>query len=142
MTQKIEIIEIPDLGEVGAGKVVDFIPQGRTIKIPRPKNTTEKDALFSHSVNGDSLYNPFDHAHSVFHGDTLICRENFEVCEIKPDKVCIVFIVPTCERIAKKLRVIGDYVYLVSPNPSYPDRKYFIDDIEVKGLVIGFARSW
>ncbi len=126
----------------GAGTVVDFIPRGKSISIPRPSNTSEADALFSHSVCGDSLYNPIDRDKSVGNGDTLICKANFEVWEVKPEKICIVFIAPTCERLAKKIIVEGDRVLLRSPNPFYADRNFHINDIEVKGIAVGFVRNF
>ena len=68
-----DFIEVPDLGDIGAGTVVPFQPRNKTIFIPRPSNTSENDEIFSHDVCGDSLYNPDDRFFSARHGDKLGC---------------------------------------------------------------------
>jgi len=139
---KTEMIWIPDYGQIGAGTVVPFTPKGKKICIPRPSNTTDSDELFSRSVSGDSLYDPNDREKSVGHGDTLICKANFDSWDVKPDKICIVFIQPTCEELAKKIIVENDRVFLRSPNPRYQDRNFHINDIVIKGIAISFIRNF
>lgn len=145
--QQNRIIEIPDCGEIGAGKVVPFPHEegeGRKqIKIPMPSNVQDGDVLFSHSVSGDSLNDFEKPERSINNGDSLICKANCEIWEVTPDKICIVFIHRTCEKLAKKVIYVNENdVILRSPNPYYKDRHFPADEIEIKGIVIGFKRLW
>jgi SOS-response transcriptional repressor LexA len=137
-----DFIYVDDLGQVGAGSVVDFIPRNKKILIPRPPNTTDADYIFTHDVSGDSLYNPDNPSMSAFNGDRLICKGNLLPSQITPQKVCIVFIAPTCERLAKQIEIKNDKVYLKSLNPNYPVRFYSVHDVEVKGIVIAVTHYW
>lgn len=137
-----DLIYVPDMGQIGAGTVVDFIPKNKKVLIPRPPHTTDADEIFTHDVSGDSLYNPDDPAMSAYNGDRLICKGNFDISEIKPHKVCIVFVLTTTERLAKQVIVKNDRVFLKSLNPAYPERRFSIHDIEVKGIVIGVHHYW
>ena len=145
MLQQNRMIEIPDYGEIGAGTVVPFPKEEKEvkkIKIPVPSNVQNGDILFSHSVSGDSLNDFSNPDKSIRNGDSLICKANVVLSEIKPDKVCIVFIHQTCEKLAKQIILDGDFVTLRSPNPNYPDRRFPADVVEVKGLVIGYRRMF
>lgn len=135
-------IEIPDYGQIGAGKVVPFSEEIRKIKIPMPSNAHDGDVLFSHTVSGDSLNNPENPDKNIENGDSLICKANCELWEITPNKVCIVFISQTCEKLAKHVIPDGDKVILRSPNPRYHDRRFSAEVIEIKGIVVGFKRMW
>ena len=139
--QQNKMVWIPDLGQIGAGKVVEFIPRNKKINIPRPSNAPDSDVLFSHTVSGDSL-NDFENPDkNIRNGDSLICKENIEISDVTPDKICVVFIHPTCERLAKKVIYVNDdNVILRSVNPHYKDRHFTAADIEIKGIVVGFRR--
>lgn len=136
-----DLIYVPDLGQVGAGKVVEFIPKEDKVWIPRPPNIRDNDIIFTHSVSGDSLYNPDNPRLSAWHGDTLICKGNIEISDIK-NKVCIVFIQSTCERLAKLVSVKDGFCHLKSLNPDYPPRRFPVDSIEIKGVVLGIQHYW
>ena len=139
----MEFIEVPDLGEVGAGTVVPFEPRSdRKTRIIRPPGTTDSDEIYTHTVSGDSLYNPTNRDISLNNGDTMICKGNFELSEVTPNKICIVFIQTTCERIAKKVTYRNGKVILSASNPDYKDRIYPANDVEIKGIVIGFQRNF
>jgi hypothetical protein len=135
-----DFIVVPDYGDIGAGSVVPFTPKG-SVLIPRPPNTSESDFLFTHDVNGDSLYNPDNPSMSAYHGDRLICKAIADKSEIK-NKVCIVFILPTCERIAKTIEIASSKAILRGLNPKYGEREYPIHDIEIKGIVLGVQHYW
>lgn len=137
-----DLIYVPDYGQIGAGTVVPFTPRIKKVLIPRPPNTTDTDLIFTHDVSGDSLYNPDNPSMSAYNGDRLICKGNFAVSEIKPHKVCIVFIHSTCERLAKRVVVKKNICYLESLNPHYPPRRFPAQNIEVKGIVIGVQHYW
>lgn len=137
-----DLIYVPDLGQIGAGSVVDFIPRNKRVWIPRPPNTTDNDFIFTHDVSGDSLFNPDDPSMSAYHGDRLICKGTFEISEVKPHKVCVVFVQSTCERLAKKVSIKNGFAYLGSLNPNYPERKFPAHSIEIKGIVIGVHHYW
>lgn len=139
----MEMIEVPDYGEIGAGTVVPFEPRpDRKSRIIRPPGTTDKDIIFTHTVSGESLQNPFDPYTSLNNGDTLICKGNFEFAEVSPKKICVVFIQTTCERIAKKVRYANGKVILSATNPDYKDRVYPASAVEIKGIVIAFQRNF
>lgn len=140
--QQNRMIEIPDYGEIGAGKVVPFPAEEKkkTIKIPIPSNAHTGDILFSHSVSGDSLNNFENPNKNICNGDSLICKANCEIWEVTPDKICVVFIHQTCEKLAKHVILDGDFVILRSPNPHYKDRRFPADVVEIQGIVVGFKR--
>ncbi|HEY0658050.1 MAG TPA: S24 family peptidase [Pyrinomonadaceae bacterium] len=140
--EKGRMIEIPDYGEIGAGKVVPFSKERKKIKVPKPSNAHDGDILFAHRVSGDSLNNLTDPDKNIRNGDSLICKANCELREITPDKICIVFISQTCESLAKHVILNGDYVILRSTNPHYPDRRFPADVVEIKGLVLGYKRMF
>lgn len=128
---RMEDIEI--LGEVSAGhNVVPFYPQGkkRILKLPLSAHTqpSETKAI---KVVGDSL-----NQLNVNDGDDLVFSTQFFINEITPDKVCVVYIHSTGELIARKV-IFNENgtVTLRAANPSYSDKIYEQDEVEIRGLV-------
>ena len=44
---RAELIEVPDVGQIGAGSTVEFLPSVRRRKITRPKQSRTGDDLVS-----------------------------------------------------------------------------------------------
>lgn len=132
-------IEAARLGQIGAGKVVPFPQQiedesddDNKIWIPLPKGARTFDKFAEYEVCGDSLQEI-----GIKHGYKLTCRTNFELWEVKPDKVCIVYINSTNEKTAKMVRLNNDgTVTLCGANAKYKPKTYFADEIEILALVI------
>lgn len=137
--QQDRIIDIPDYGEIGCGTVVPFSNEKKTLKISVPSNAYSDDILFAHTVSGDSLNNT-DPDKNICNGDSLICKANCAIRDITPDKICIVFVQQTCEKLAKKVIPDGDTVILRSTNPQFADRRFPIEMVEIQGIVVGFKR--
>ncbi len=135
-----QIITVPDMGQMGAGATVEFLPSVRKRKITRPKNARPGDDLISARVCGDSLRDD-----GIMDGDRVTCRLNFEMSEVKNGKLVIAKL-PCGGLVLKHFYLLDDgqnvKVLLMSANPAYPDLEYEIDDVEVKAIVMESVRSW
>ena len=123
--------------QIGAGKVVDFIPRSEKAWIPLPPNARPFDQFCEFTVSGDSLA-----GHGISDGDLLTCRKNFELSEIKPSKVCIIYIHPTGELTAKFLRINNDgTITVIAANPKYKPKTYFADEVQILALADEHRRT-
>lgn len=131
---------VRDLGQIGAGSTVEFLPSVRKIKIRRPRNARPYDEIVSARVCGDSLMGDY-----IFDGDRVHCRTNFEMSEITNGRLVVVRL-PCGALTLKHFYLIDDgeavKVRLVSANPAYESREYELEEIEVKAVVIESVRSW
>lgn len=118
------------LGQVGAGKVVDFIPKDKKRWITLPQNARYFDQYSEFEVIGDSL-----EGIRIYAGYILVCRKNFTIQDIKPHKVCILLL-PTGELTAKMIQLNGDdTVTVFGANPKYKPQNYFRDEVEILAVV-------
>ena len=135
--KKLKILETYCIGEIAAGnKVVPFTPRRQPVTIVLPENLVCKDEdILVLRIVGDSMKDA-----RLCDGDFLICRQKFEVSEIKPDTICAVFISSRNEIVAKRVRVNDDEtVTLLPANCDYQESTYFTDEIEIHGIAIGGA---
>lgn len=129
-------IEVRRLGQIGCGKVVSFTPRGQKKWISLPAGARSFDKLEEFEVCGDSLEDLY-----IFDGDTLICRTNFEYCEIKPNRVCIIRFIKTNDLSAKMVQInVDGTVTILSGNIKYAPYVCFTDEIEVLALAIETKR--
>jgi len=135
--QTLIAVEVLDLGQIGAGKVVDFVPRSKKRWIPLPHDARAFDVFCDFEVSGSSLLGT-----GIDSGDYLTCRRNFELWEIKPEKICILLIHPLAELTAKKIRLNNDGTVTISgANPNFEPRTFFADEIEIVALAVEHRRK-
>jgi SOS-response transcriptional repressor LexA len=134
--EQYKVVELEVLGEIGAGQVVEFIPRNRVIPVALPSGA-DPEHYGSLIVRGVSLEDE-----AIFDGDLLILRKNITNKDIARETICAVYIRSTGELVAKKLSYgnHGEYVTLRSSGGGIEDVHYHKDDIEVRGIAIGFQR--
>lgn len=130
------MLEVPLYGEIGAGRVVPFIPQSELIPIVVPEYMADLD-IFTLQVRGISLQNV-----GIDDGDILICSRRFGWRQITPKTICAVMITATQELVAKKIIREANLLTLRASGGNIKDLKFTPDDIEIKGIAIGFQRLW
>jgi SOS-response transcriptional repressor LexA len=80
--KRAKSVSLVDYGQVGAGRIIEFIPRGkRRVNIPQSQKT---DGLVTVSVCGDSLRDL-----GIMDGDNLICQTKFEKSEVKNGKLVV-----------------------------------------------------
>lgn len=132
---KYKMITVPIEGEVGAGTVVEFIPRNQTATVAVPVGMREKD-VGTVVARGPSLTKL-----GIHDGDLLHYNRRFNKRDCMFEAVCIVYIIPTAELIAKKV-VFGESgtITLKSSGGSVKDKTYAAEDIEIRGVVFSFQR--
>lgn len=124
-------IEVYSLGQIGAGKVVEFVPRDNKRWIPLPKGARYFDQFVEFDICGDSLAGI-----GITDGMILTCRRNFEISEIK-NRVCVIYFHETGEMSAKMIRPNNDgTVSVISADPDYSEKIYFADEIEILALAV------
>ena len=80
--KRAKTVNLIDYGQVGAGKIIDFLPRGkRSVSVPGSQRT---EGLVLVSVCGDSLRDL-----GITDGDQLICQTKFEKSEVKNGKLVV-----------------------------------------------------
>lgn len=135
MSEGFTIRDIPWEGEVGAGRLLPFIPKGGTVSMAVPNDIPDNEPLGTLTVRGPSLEDV-----GILDGDVVLCRKIFSKKKITPDTVCIVYIHATGEVVAKKVAFFGDMVRLLSCGGGIKDIEAHPDAIEIRGIIIGLTR--
>jgi SOS-response transcriptional repressor LexA len=127
-------VNLYDYGQVGAGKIIEFIPQGkRSVTVPASQRT---EGLVTVTVCGDSLCDL-----GINDGDSLICQTNIEKYEIKNGKLVIAQL-PCLGLVVKFFFRFDDKIVLRSANPRYQDLIFDVDLVTVKAIVIQSIKNW
>jgi SOS-response transcriptional repressor LexA len=136
MKQAVIMAEVPLYGEVGAGRVVPFVPREETVTVIVPRGVADRDHIGTLVVRGPSLSNE-----GIFDGDILVFRTNIQSSEITHQTICIVRF-DTGELQAKKVVYDGrgHTICLRSSGGGIEDVFYPVDQIEILGIVIGMHR--
>lgn len=124
-------------GDVGAGRVIPFIPRDVTTTVYVPESMEEEDGG-TVTVRGHSLEDA-----NIFDGDTLIFSRKFTKQHITPHAVCVLWVKSAAELMAKK--VLFDtpgYLRLRSSKEGVKDLLYESEDVEIWGVGIGIQRMW
>lgn len=131
MLEPLIVIPARAQGQIGAGKVVDFLPLNKHKWIPLPKNAKTSDRFDDYEICGESL-----EGIGIFDGMSLTCRTTFEISDIKPHKVCIVLLLHTNEQTAKMVQINHqeETVTLIGANPNYKSTTYFYDEIQILAI--------
>jgi SOS-response transcriptional repressor LexA len=121
--KRTKTVKLNDYGQVGAGKIVEFVPRGkRPVIVPSSQRT---EGLVTVSVCGDSLRDL-----GINDGDNLICQTKFEKSEVKNGKLVVAQL------------QFENKIILRSANPRYEDLIYDADLVEIKALVIQSIKNW
>ena len=132
--KRTKTVNLMDYGQVGAGKVIEFIPHGkRAVNIPESRRI---EGLVTVSVCGDSLRDL-----GINDGDQLVCQTRFEKSEVKSGKL-IVAQLPCLGLVVKFFFQFETKIILRSANPVYEDLIYDADLVEIKAIVIQSIKNW
>jgi SOS-response transcriptional repressor LexA len=133
--QKLDLFQIPISGQIGAGKVVPFMPRDDSVTVAVPSGLAKPDQIGSMVVSGNSLADE-----QIFDGDILIFRTNVTNKDLKRDSICVVYITATGELLAKKVRYSESRVALIPAAEGFDTLYYEPEAIEVRGIVFQFVR--
>ncbi len=132
--KRTKTINLNDYGQVGAGKIIEFIPRGkRGVTVPQSQKT---DGLVTVSVCGDSLRDL-----GINDGDTLVCQTKIERSEVKNGKL-VVAQLPCLGLVVKFFFQFENKIILRSANPRYEDLIFDSELVEIKALVIQSVKTW
>jgi len=132
--QTAKRVRIPHYGDVGAGKVVEFIPRGsKTVILPKIQKKAE---IATVTVCGDSLRDV-----GITNGDSLICRVNIELADVTNGKL-VVAQLPCLGLVVKFFYQYENKIVLRSANPRYEDLIFDKDLIEIKAIVVQSIKNW
>jgi SOS-response transcriptional repressor LexA len=129
-----KIMEVLNLGEVGAGRVVPFIPRNDLVSVVVPQGTQAEDVgvVVARGISLTKL--------GIYDGDKLLFRLRFSSQEITPKTICIVFIHSTGELVAKRIIRGANTLVLRASGGDIPDREVSPDDVEIRGIVTDVQR--
>lgn len=132
--RRAKYASLPDYGQVGAGKVVQFLPRGKkTVVLPVTRKT---QGLATVSVSGDSLRDM-----GINDGDSLVCRTNIEKSDVQNGKL-VVAQLPCLGLVVKFFYQYENKIVLRSANPRYEDLIFDKDLVEIKAIVIQSIKNW
>jgi SOS-response transcriptional repressor LexA len=132
--KRTKTVNLIDYGQVGAGKIIEFIPLGkRSVTLPQSRRT---EGLVTVTVSGDSLRDM-----GINDGDNLICQTKFEKSEVKNGRL-VVAQLPCLGLVVKFFYQFENKIILRSANPRYEDLIYDGDLVEIKALVIQSVKNW
>lgn len=133
--KEYELLDPDILSEIGAGKVVDFVPRnGDKIPVLVPKGTP-REMVGLLAVSGDSLTGD-----GIYDGDVLAFRRNFKLKDVGPDTICAVLIQSTGDVIAKKVMIDHNSIVLRSSGGKHPDKHYEPGDLQIQGICYAAVR--
>jgi len=132
--KRAKSVNLTDYGQVGAGKIVEFVPRGKSRVIVSQSQRIE--GLVTVSVSGDSLRDL-----GINDGDHLVCQTKFEKSEVKNGKL-VVAQVSCLGLVVKFFFQFENKIILRSANPRYEDLIYDADLVEIKAIVIQSVKNW
>lgn len=132
--KKTKRVSLFDYGQVGAGKIIEFIPRGKQVVTVAASSRTE--GLVTVTVCGDSLCDL-----GINDGDNLICQTHIEKSDVKNGKLVIAQL-PCLGLVVKFFFQFEDKIVLRSANPRYEDLIYDAELVEIKALVVQSIKNW
>lgn len=133
-----EVRMVPDLGEIGAGRVLPFKSTERMVPVMVPSNAPADAALGRMTVRGLSLEDE-----DIYDGDYLLLRSDITKKDIGPHTICAVLIHTTGELVAKKVLYSAsqsNYVTLRASGGGLKDMYFPADEIEIRAIAWGIQR--
>ncbi len=132
--KRAKTVNLMDYGQVGAGKIIEFVPRGKSpVTLPHSLRT---EGLITVSVCGDSLRDL-----GINDGDKLICQTKIERSEVKNGKLVIAQL-PCLGLVVKFFFQFENKIILRSANPRYEDLIFDVDLVEIKAIVIQSVKTW
>lgn len=132
--RRAKTVWLPDYGQVGAGKVVEFIPRKKkAVTVPATFKTQGSATV---TVCGDSLRDM-----GINDGDTLVCRTNIEKSDVQNGKL-VVAQLPCLGLVVKFFYQYEHKIVLRSANPRYEDLIFDKDLVEIKAIVTQSIKNW
>jgi repressor LexA len=125
-------MRIPVLGEVAAGRPVEFLPIVAWRHIRPIRGTRLNDSFAAARVIGDSLIDD-----GIFDGDYVICLLTHEA----PDGALVVALTPEGLTVKYLSRQPDGTVLLRGANPDYPNQIWNGEDVLVQGVVKRIERD-
>lgn len=130
-------ISVPNYGQGGAGKVVDFIPRGRKkIYWTGDLADIQIKGIAVMNVSGDSLIDV-----GINDGDELTVQTKFEKDEVRNGRL-VVALLPCAGLVVKFFYRFDNKIVLRSANPKYDDLIYDEELIQVKAIVLKSSKNW
>jgi SOS-response transcriptional repressor LexA len=131
---QLEMKFVSHYGEVGAGAAVDniipFMPQTTLVPVV-VRGELAAAGLGAVTVRGLSLTDL-----GIHDGDTLVISKRFTYRDIDENTICIVFIHPTGELVAKRIIKEANTITLRASGGGLPDKQYRPDEVEIRGIVV------
>jgi phage repressor protein C with HTH and peptisase S24 domain len=128
---------VNNYGQIGAGKVVEFLPLGRkTIYWSGHPNEIQIKGISTAIICGDSLIDV-----GINNGDELTIQTKFQRSEIKNGKL-VIALLPCTGLVAKFFYRFENKIVLRSANPKYDDLIYDEDLIKIEALVLKSSKDW
>ena len=139
MTEKPLIArKVKHYGEIGAGRVIPFIPRGVTTEIYVADESLSDDDFGTITVRGRSLEDE-----GIFDGDVLIFCRKFARRDVTPHTVCILYVKSAAELMAKKVLFDRrDELTLRSSGGGCKDLYFEPEDVDIWGVAVGMQRYW
>lgn len=134
---RYEVKYVPHLGEVGCGSsvpafdnVYPFMPKDELVAVALPEHIPARDSgIFT--IRGLSLTD-----FGLFDGDELLVTKAFNKRDIDEDTVCVVYIHPTSELVAKRIEVGANMLTLKASGGGIADKEYAAEDVEIRYVVV------
>lgn len=133
----MSIRAVPYEGQVGAGRLLPFVPKDGVIELPVPDSIPQNETLGTMTVNGSSLERV-----GIFDGDIVLVRRLTSKRQIKRNTICVVYVASTGEVLAKKITFEEDYLVLHSCGMQPEPPLYVLaGEAEIRGMVISATRQ-
>ena len=128
--EKFVFMNITNIGEIGAGRVVPFARPTKTQEIvPVPASIIHLKPM-KFIVRGDSFVDE-----GMPDGTVMICRRSFERSEVTPGRLAIVRIAGN-EDLMKRVFIEDGKIRLRSGNSRYEDMIYGAEFVEIVALTV------
>jgi SOS-response transcriptional repressor LexA len=135
--KRAKTVVVNHYGQTGAGKVVEFIPRGKTqIYWNNSTDEIQIKGIATLDVCGDSLIDV-----GINNGDELIVQTKFDKNEVKNGKL-VVALLPCTGLVVKFFYRFDHKIVLRSANPKYEDLIYDEDLIQIKAIVLKSSKCW
>lgn len=133
----LEKVELKHVGQIGAGKTVDFLEHVEKRLVPRPAWAARLDDVMTAEVSGDSLID--EH---IVEGDLLICEKVYDISQITQGELVLVRL-PEGGNLVKWLYFEKDKIILRSSNRKYRDLVFDRDSgLQIEAIVQEVIRDY
>lgn len=129
-------VEIQHYGEIGAGRVLAFIPKDTVSTVYLPDGQTGEH-LGTCTIRGNSLIKL-----GIYDGDTLIFNRKFSKKQVTPRTVCVLYAHGELMARVVLFDVRPGMLTLRAASEDKPDQYADPQDVEIWGVMVGFQRMF